>query len=353
MKAIVCEMCGSQDLVKQNGMYVCQNCGTKYDPEEAKKLMVEVSGAVKVDNTEKLKNYYQLARRAMGESNYVEAEKYYNLLKEEYPNDWEAHFYSLLCKAMQCKLGALNEAANSFSNSFNSVLSSIKVNVEESNRNNVCIQVYSAVKGFATSIHESGKSVWQQNPSYEHNSEGGVIYTNSIHASAITMDSFGNSMDDVFGREMQEISVKSWKDAITFLGDIFNTQISKGIPAEEKKGMQLIAEKIQHYEPEYKIPAADSFDNGVKAGCYVATAVYGSYDCPQVWTLRRYRDFTLAETWYGRAFIRTYYAVSPTLVRFFGETDWFKNMWKPTLDRMVKQLNEEGVANTPYQDRNW
>ena len=44
-------------------------------------------------------------------------------------------------------------------------------------------------------------------------------------------------------------------------------------------------------------------------GCYVATAVYGSYDCPQVWTLRRYRDYTLAETWHGRAFIRTYYAI--------------------------------------------
>ena len=27
-----------------------------------------------------------------------------------------------------------------------------------------------------------------------------------------------------------------------------------------------------------------------KGGCYVATAVYGSYDCPQVWTLRRVRD---------------------------------------------------------------
>lgn len=42
MKAIVCEMCGSNDVVKQGGLYVCQNCGTKYDPEAAKKLMVEV-----------------------------------------------------------------------------------------------------------------------------------------------------------------------------------------------------------------------------------------------------------------------------------------------------------------------
>ena len=95
-------------------------------------------------------------------------------------------------------------------------------------------------------------------------------------------------------------------------------------------------------------------EEGQKSGgCYVATAVYGSYDCPEVWTLRRFRDNTLAETWYGLAFIRTYYAISPTLVKWFGETAWFKNMWKPTLDRMVERLNGEGVENTPYNDREW
>lgn len=88
-------------------------------------------------------------------------------------------------------------------------------------------------------------------------------------------------------------------------------------------------------------------------GCYVATAVYGSYDCPQVWTLRRYRDNTLAKTWYGRAFVRTYYAVSPTLVKWFGETEWFKRMWKGRLDSMVERLQAEGVESTPYEDRNW
>ena len=88
-------------------------------------------------------------------------------------------------------------------------------------------------------------------------------------------------------------------------------------------------------------------------GCYVATAVYGSYDCPEVWTLRRYRDYTLAETWYGRMFVYVYYAISPTLVKWFGDTNWFKNIWRPTLDRMVKRLNNDGVADTPYQDRSW
>ncbi len=88
-------------------------------------------------------------------------------------------------------------------------------------------------------------------------------------------------------------------------------------------------------------------------GCYVATCVYGSYDCPEVWTLRRYRDYTLAETWYGRAFIHIYYAVSPTIVKLFGNTTWFKKMWKSKLDRMVNTLQANGVKSSPYKDKEW
>ncbi len=86
-------------------------------------------------------------------------------------------------------------------------------------------------------------------------------------------------------------------------------------------------------------------------GCYVATAVYGSYDCPQVWVLRRFRDFTLAKTWYGRMFIRTYYAISPTLVKWFGNRKWFQDFWRIRLDGMVSRLQKKGFSDTPYEDR--
>lgn len=52
-------------------------------------------------------------------------------------------------------------------------------------------------------------------------------------------------------------------------------------------------------------------------------------------------------------FIHTYYAVSPTLVKWFGRTEWFKKMWKGRLDRMVARLNSEGVKDTPYEVRVW
>lgn len=107
------------------------------------------------------------------------------------------------------------------------------------------------------------------------------------------------------------------------------------------------------WEEETKQAKSNGTLNNQSAGCYIATAVYGSYDCPEVWTLRRYRDKRLAKTWYGRMFIRTYYAISPTLVKWFSETQWFKNMCKPKLDKMVYRLQKEGIENTPYQDRNW
>lgn len=90
-----------------------------------------------------------------------------------------------------------------------------------------------------------------------------------------------------------------------------------------------------------------------KKGCYIATCVYGSYDCPEVWMLRRFRDNTLAETWAGRVFIRAYYAVSPTLVKWFGETKWFKLIWGKFLNKMVSKLRSNGVESTPYNDKMW
>ena len=86
-------------------------------------------------------------------------------------------------------------------------------------------------------------------------------------------------------------------------------------------------------------------------GCYIATCVYGSYDCPQVWTLRRFRDDTLKRTAPGRAFVRCYYALSPSLVRRFGETAVFRALWRSALDRLVNGLRKKGVADTRYEDR--
>lgn len=109
--------------------------------------------------------------------------------------------------------------------------------------------------------------------------------------------------------------------------------------------------KIKEIEPDYQPEEEINRNKEVKGACYIATCVYGSYDCPQVWTLRRFRDYTLDETWYGRLFIKCYYTISPTLVKWFGRTKWFRSFWKSKLDRMVAGLNDKGIDDTEYIDR--
>jgi len=92
-------------------------------------------------------------------------------------------------------------------------------------------------------------------------------------------------------------------------------------------------------------------ENSSGGGCYIATAVYGSYNCPQVWTLRRYRDNTLRRTWHGRIFIRLYYGISPTIVKVFGKKSWFNRIFKQRLDTMTDKLNGMGVSDAPYHDK--
>jgi tetratricopeptide (TPR) repeat protein len=88
-----------------------------------------------------------------------------------------------------------------------------------------------------------------------------------------------------------------------------------------------------------------------KKGCYIATAVYGSYDCPEVWTLRRYRDYNLDESILGKLFIKIYYALSPTVIRLFGKTKRFNDFWRKQLDKKVARLQSKGVAYAPYDDK--
>jgi len=129
-----------------------------------------------------------------------------------------------------------------------------------------------------------------------------------------------------------------------------------GVPKDAKKARECIAHAAAHGIVGAK-EALENINAGKppkppekKSGCYVATCVYGSYDCPQVWTLRRYRDARLSTSWFGRLFIRIYYAASPKAVELFGGRKWFTGLCKPVIDRIVRRLQNNGISGDPYSD---
>lgn len=74
-----------------------------------------------------------------------------------------------------------------------------------------------------------------------------------------------------------------------------------------------------------------------KGGCYIATSVYGGYSYYKVNVLRRYRDQVLSKSVLGRLFIKIYYKISPLMVKYFGNQQFFKNFFRRMLDKKVSK----------------
>ena len=351
MKSFVCEMCGGTDLVKQDGFFVCQHCGTKYSLEEAKKMMVEghvdVSGStIKVDTSEELANLYQIARRAKDDNNSFNAAKFYEMILIKDPASWEASFYTVYFHAWDCTIAEIRSAAISVSNCQNTVLSLIRNYVSDRNEqikalsevvnrcNTISSVMFNAAMSHYLGINEEIRKTYIQEMADRCSAARNISYN------------IGNNIDTIFFDypEHQMLSVEAWK-----LGIKEHSQLVQYYQDKEKaqNTIKQYVEKIQLFDPSYAPPKL-STNSG---GCYIATAVYGSYDCPQVWTLRRYRDSVLAKTWYGRLFIKTYYLISPSVVKHVGHVVWIRNIWKKPLDRMVMNLNKQGINDAPYDDQ--
>ena len=159
MKPLTCEMCGSTNLLKQDDVFVCQSCGTKYSVEEAKKMMVEgtvaVEGTVKIDTSSELKNLYEIARRAKDMENAENAEKYYDMILVKDPTSWEANFYVVYYRAMKCKIAEIWSAGNSLVNSIPSIFELVDKHVSEEERIPVLNELYGRYLGIAAMLNLS------------------------------------------------------------------------------------------------------------------------------------------------------------------------------------------------------
>ena len=71
---------------------------------------------------------------------------------------------------------------------------------------------------------------------------------------------------------------------------------------------------------------------GDSGPCFVATAVYGDYDHPQVRKLRRFRDNTLQNFVLGRMFIKAYYRFGPALAVVPAKSVKVRNVIRAFLD---------------------
>lgn len=305
------------------------------------------------NSNQNVNKLYANARMFLEYEDYSKAYHYYTQLTDKFPSDWEAYFFEKYCDAILHKEHSLREGALSLTKCMKTVAILINKHLpadqQEKALNKIYVHINKLIDDFIQFVEQRYNNnimdvfVETENKKSKYFADLQEQLTDLEYINDIIYD-FGNAVDDVFGSKFSSIAVQAWKDGANFLTTKIINKTYYAAPY--KKIMGEYTQKIKKHESYYIEPKSSS-----KTGCYIATSVYGSYDCPEVWTLRRFRDYSLDNNVLGRAFIKGYYAISPTLVEWFGETSLFNSIFRTPLNKFVDYLNHNGYDNTPYSDK--
>jgi len=259
MKQLICEMCNSNELLKVDGTFVCQSCGTKYSVEEAKKMMidgtVDVQGTVKVDSSDELNNLYQVARRAKADKNYENALKYYDMILVKDPSSWEANFYTTYYQAMNCKIGEIKSAANRIVNCEQTVFNLIKNSVDPLEYNNIIDEVSADlinIAGMLFNAYENHFNGIGTSIKHEYRAEFFAV----CHATMGILYHAGDLLVEIFGDACGKYSVCLWEVGVKLhrhMHDTCRLLSSTIYNAEDNVNtIRTYDNKILKYNPSYQ-----------------------------------------------------------------------------------------------------
>lgn len=359
MRKITCEVCGSNSIEKQEEYYVCQHCGTEYSLEEARKLI----GTVKIDKSEDLEKYIVLGNRALDEFD-VEGGTYFSKALEIDPNNYEA----IAGKAL---INAFESVRNHDRRLYPGVLDTIGKALSIMNESDLP-EAKKSEKLYTYTEYANRLVVMLSDIVNKNLIPNSVDDYNSFYDLQL---SFCNDWSTIL-KFKDKVKTNETSDYLTLRKTILNNIIlisvqccsgSNRFELDNHRRERFLAlyhyavsqmktVDIQYSPPKIRETATIlSLGNTAKptnktGACYVATAIYGSYDCPQVWTLRRYRDFVLAKTMHGRAFVKVYYYFSPRLLKYLKGNSIFRKACKTILDYLVNKLQSQGTISYQYSD---
>ena len=90
---------------------------------------------------------------------------------------------------------------------------------------------------------------------------------------------------------------------------------------------------------EYKTREEQRKREQSQSGCFVATVAFGDPFCEEVLKLKRFRDYKLKNSIFGRAFISFYYKCGPYLAIIIGKSENMKRSCRVILQKICDKMD--------------
>lgn len=342
-----CPNCGASIQVdNERKEAFCSYCGSKVIVQEAVQL-------VRIDNSGDINNYIEIAKTALESSNGEEAYKYANKVLELDSTNGDAWLIKM--KALDF-MGTLQDLRIS------EIITTGKLAMSKSDNTDIKKEVLEFYLQKNIAIlnvcnmnmldYKGIKDLYEANCAVDafHATEN-TLAADSL-CGLLMQDAESSiqlrrqiSNEDVQGLDLTSLVVtlsQVWIEYTSAISTRFNamgaqvndeytekfrnilTEIKEGLPEEEKA--QIKSESIQNPSP---------------SACYIATAVYGSYDAPEVMVLRQFRDEVLLPTFFGRMFVKTYYKLSPPVANRLRNAKKINKFVRNILDKWVDHLQNK------------
>ncbi len=116
MVGLVCKRCGGNEFNREDGLYVCQHCGSKYTSEEANHAIIEPLLELAFGMIAKYINGVDANGKSAGirEEEYLEAKKYLTQVEEADPGNWKLWFYKGILEELNSPTFYRQEVISSF-----------------------------------------------------------------------------------------------------------------------------------------------------------------------------------------------------------------------------------------------
>jgi DNA-directed RNA polymerase subunit RPC12/RpoP len=341
----------------------CPNCGADVQLDDSKdKMFCSYCGCqilvqdeiskIKIVNNPTKENYIKLAQRSLKDKQYDEAYNYYNKTLELDPDNWEAVYNKGLCAAWKSTLAncRIEELMKSYTNAL-SIITQNHVSLDITQLVfKFAVDIFEVTMAFATLNAKHYKEFWELKDSANEYWVHLLRCSQYLeHAYLIITDGMCDQSQDI-----KDAKVEICKSVIEFDCDIcksrkYKSGYSNGHPTYATIWINDTTRSLVVSNYNRAVQAIKKLDNSYtppiiknkKPGCYIATAVYGSYDAPEVITLRRFRDEVLQKSICGRLFVNIYYCISPCLAEKLKGTKHLNYIVKCLLNKWVVNLRNK------------
>lgn len=348
--AAKCPECGASiQLDNTTDFGFCLYCGSKVKVIDAVKT-------IKIDNSQTLDNYLKLAKEAYNSNNGHESYNYANKVLEITNNSVDAWLIKMKSIPLFSTIGdpRISEIINCGNKAIEYT--------SESDKENISTEVYkfylelslqylnycakdildwiNIINLYNSCLYQSVGYAQQE---ASRSDSGSINLIENISVEAINLRLQVPNEVITSNNSLQEIAVNiankyvEYSDGLGRRLAIYGSKLTDSAISQRRSYLNDIQNGISKDKfssiDESKIN--NNYSNKPDGGCYIATAVYGSYDAPEVLMLRRFRDEVLSVNYLGRIFIKIYYKLSPPLARKLEKTKLINKVIRNILNYFI------------------